>query len=195
MHRKSNIERTTKETKIQVQLDLDGNGICKIHSQMGFFDHMLNALHKHALFDINIKAKGDLHVDAHHTIEDIGLVLGQALNKALDKKDGIQRFGQSLVPMDEALVQAVVDLSGRPHLQYSVPCKRKKIGNFDLTLLYDFFQAFAQTGLFTLHIKLIEGHNPHHIYEAAFKAVGRALGEASRINPRIRGALSTKGKI
>lgn len=195
MKRKAEISRKTKETDIVARLNLDGKGIVKIDTQMGFFDHMLNALFKHALFDVTIKARGDLHVDFHHTVEDVGLVLGEILAKALGDKKGINRFGYGVVPMDEALAKVAIDLSGRPHLEYRVKCKRRKIGDFDLSLCYEFFNAFAQTGLFTMHIQLDYGQNPHHIYESIFKALGRALCAASAINPKRKDVPSTKGKL
>lgn len=195
MRRTSTVKRKTKETVIEAHLNIDGDGKCEVDTQIGFFDHMLTSMYKHALFDLSIKAKGDLHVDDHHTVEDVGIVLGEAFNKALKTKQRIQRFANAMVPMDESLAQVAVDLSGRAHLEYLVKCKRKKIGSFDLTLMHEFFHALSQTGMFTLHIELIHGQNPHHIYESIFKAVGRALGDASRINPRVKGIPSTKGKL
>lgn len=195
MQRKVLVKRETKETKIDVRLNLDGKGLTQVHTQIGFFDHMLSSMLKHALFDATIEASGDLHVDFHHTVEDVGLALGEALMKALKDKKGIRRFGHGIVPMDEAMAQVAVDLSGRPHLEYQVKSKRKKIGNFDLALLYDFFQAFSQSGLFTLHIQLSYGQNPHHIFESIFKAVGLSLKAASEIDSRVQGIPSTKGKL
>jgi len=192
--RQIHISRKTRETNVEVRLNLDGKGLGQIKTGMGFFDHMLQSLAKHASFDLRLKAKGDLHVDFHHTVEDVGLVLGDGLRKALGKKEGLERFGFGMVPMDEALARVSVDLSGRPFLVYRVRSQRKKIGDFDLSLIHEFFKAFAQTGLFTLHIWLEYGENPHHIYEAIFKALGRALKMASE-RGRSKSIPSTKGVL
>jgi imidazoleglycerol-phosphate dehydratase len=192
--RQATASRKTKETDIDVRLNLDGQGEHQISTEMGFFDHMLQSLTKHARFDLKIKAKGDLHVDFHHTVEDIGLVLGEALRQALGKKEGIERFGFGVVPMDEALARVSVDLSGRPFLVFNVKSRRKKIGDFDLTLFEEFFKAFCQTGLFNLHIVLEYGENPHHIYEAIFKALGRAL-KAACLRGGSKSIPSTKGVL
>lgn len=194
MKRQAVVSRETKETDIEVRLNLDGQGEHQIKTEMGFFDHMLQSLAKHARFDLKIRAKGDLHVDFHHTVEDVGLVLGEALRQALGKKEGIERFGVGVVPMDEALARVSVDLSGRPFLVYHVKSRRKKIGDFDLSLFEEFLKAFTQTGLFNLHIVLEYGENPHHIYEAIFKALGRALKAAcykgdSKAIPSTKGVL------
>ena len=175
MKRNAVVRRTTKETDIEAKLLIDGQGESSARTGMGFFDHMLESLGKHARFDLSIAAKGDLHIDDHHTVEDVGLVLGEALRQALGKKEGIERFGYGVVPMDEALARVTIDLSGRPYLVYQVKSRLKKIKEFDLYLLEDFFRAFSQTGLFNLHIELQYGENPHHIYEAIFKATARAL--------------------
>lgn len=194
MKRQAKGIRKSKETDIELSLNLDGQGRHQIKTGMGFFDHMLQAMVKHASFDLKLKARGDLHVDFHHTVEDVGLVLGEALRKALGDKEGIERFGFGAVPMDESLAQVFLDLSGRPFLLYDVKCKRKKIGDFDLTLLEEFFKAIAQTGLITLHIRLDYGQNPHHIYEAVFKALGRALKMACS-KGKSHGIPSTKGLL
>ena len=194
MKRQATASRKTKETDIDVRLNLDGQGEHQISTEMGFFDHMLQSLTKHARFDLKIKARGDLHVDFHHTVEDIGLVLGEALRQALGKKEGIERFGFGVVPMDEALARVSVDLSGRPFLVFNVKSRRKKIGDFDLSLFEEFFKAFSQTGLFNLHIVLEYGENPHHIYEAIFKALGRAL-KAACLRGGSKAIPSTKGVL
>lgn len=194
MKRQAIVERKTKETDIKVELTIDGLGANQVDTSMGFLNHMMESLAKHASFNLKLKAKGDLHVDYHHTVEDIGLVLGEALRKALGKKEGIERFGYGIVPMDEALAHVNVDLGGRPFLVYQVKSKRRKIGDFDLSLFEDFFRAFSQTGLFNLHIVLEYGENPHHIYEAVFKALARALKMACRQGVA-HGVPSTKGVI
>ncbi len=194
MKRQASVSRKTKETSIEAVLNLDGTGNIKVKTGMGFFDHMLEAMSKHAGFDLNLKAKGDLHIDFHHTVEDVGLVLGEALKKALGEKLGIERFGFGIVPMDESLAEVILDLSGRPYVLYRVKSQRKKIRDFDLTVLEEFFKAIAQTGLITLHIHLRYGENPHHIYESVFKAFGRALKMACS-QGRIKGVPSTKGML
>lgn len=194
MKRSAMISRKTKETDITVRLSLDGKGMSRVSTGMGFFDHMLQALGKHAGFDLDIKARGDLHVDFHHTVEDIGLVLGEALRKALGDKTGIERFGTGEVPMDEALARVIVDLSGRPFLVYRVKSRHRRIGDFDLELCEEFFKAFSQTGLFNLHAHLEYGENPHHSYEALFKALGRALRTACR-RGLLKSVPSTKGVL
>jgi imidazoleglycerol-phosphate dehydratase len=194
--RQARVERNTRETQILLQLDLDGTGVSKIETGIPFFSHMLEAWSKHGLMDLAIDAKGDLEVDLHHTVEDVGLALGRALDDALGDKKGIVRFGTAFVPMDEALVQASVDLSGRPYLVFNVPLQRAKLGQFDLDLLVEFFRAFATEAKMNLHVTMHSGANLHHVAEAVFKAVGRALAEATRINPRIAGILpSTKGAL
>jgi imidazoleglycerol-phosphate dehydratase len=194
--RQTRVERKTKETEITLQLNLDGTGASKIQTPIPFFSHMLEAWSKHGLMDLAIEAQGDVEVDQHHTVEDVGIVLGQALRGALGDKKGIVRFGTAFVPMDEALVAASVDVSGRPFLVFRVPVARTRVSNFDLDLLQEFFRAFAFNAEVTLHVTLHYGHNLHHITEAVFKAVGRALAEATRINPRIAGVLpSTKGTL
>jgi imidazoleglycerol-phosphate dehydratase len=193
--RQARIERSTKETQIVLQLNLDGAGASKIDTGIPFFTHMLEAWAKHGLMDLTVDAKGDLDVDFHHTVEDVGICLGKALKEALGDKKGIVRYGASFLPMDEALLHAAVDLSGRPYLVFNVPLQRTRISNFDLDLLKDFFRAFAFNADMTLHLTMHYGENLHHIAEAAFKAVGRALAEATRFNPRVADVPSTKGSL
>lgn len=194
--RQARVERKTKETQIRLQLNLDGTGVSKIETGIPFFSHMLEAWAKHGLMDLSVDAKGDLEVDLHHTVEDVGLALGRALDEALGEKKGIVRFGTAFVPMDETLVQASVDLSGRPYLVFNVPLQRAKLGSFDLDLLTEFFRALATEAKMNLHVTMHYGANLHHVAEAVFKSVGRALAEATRINPRIAGMLpSTKGAL
>jgi imidazoleglycerol-phosphate dehydratase len=194
--RQGKVERKTKETEVAVHLNLDGTGSAKVQTPIPFFSHMLEAWAKHGLMDLAVEASGDIEVDIHHTVEDVGIVLGQALKQALGDKKGLVRYGTSFVPMDEALVQASVDLSGRPFLVFSVPVARTRVSNFDMDMLQEFFRAFAFNAEATLHVTMHYGHNLHHIAEAVFKSVGRALAEATRINPRIAGVLpSTKGTL
>jgi len=196
MTRAAEITRKTAETDILLRLDLDGSGQTEIATGIGFFDHMLTALGRHGLFDLKIAAKGDLHIDAHHTVEDTGIVLGQALRQALGEKRGIARFGQASVPMDEACVEAAIDLSGRAHLTWSVAFERPMLGDVDTQLFEEFFRAFTGNGLFTLHVRQIAGSNAHHVAEAAFKAAARALKMAVALDPRVGGAIpSTKGSL
>src|SRR5262245_65182091 len=194
--RQARVERITKETQITLQLGVDGAGAAKVETGIPFFDHMLEAWAKHGLMDLAVDAKGDLEVDLHHTVEDVGICLGQALSQALGDKRGITRYGAAFVPMDEALLHAAVDVSGRPYLVFNVPVRRTRVSNFDLDLLVEFFRAFAFNAGVTLHVTMHYGHNLHHITEAVFKAVGRALAAATRIDPRIEGVLpSTKGTL
>ena len=193
--RLARVERNTKETQIALQLGLDGSGAASVETGIPFFNHMLEAFAKHGLMDLSVAAKGDLEVDHHHTVEDVGICLGKAFKDALGDKAGIVRYGSSYLPMDEALLHAAVDISGRPYLVFNVPVRRTRISNFDLDLLEDFFRAFAFNAEITLHVTMHYGQNLHHIAEAAFKAVGRALAEATRLNPRISGVLSTKGSL
>ena len=194
--RQARVERKTKETEIALQLNLDGTGASKVHTPIPFFSHMLEAWAKHGLMDLAVEATGDVEVDIHHTVEDVGIVLGQALSEALGDKKGIVRYGTAFVPMDEALLQASVDLSGRPFLVFNVPVARTRVSNFDLDMLPEFFRAFAFNAEITLHVTMHYGHNLHHIAEAVFKSVGRSLAEATRLNPRIAGVLpSTKGTL
>ncbi|WP_372624298.1 imidazoleglycerol-phosphate dehydratase HisB [Falsiroseomonas sp.] len=190
------IARTTSETEIRLTLDLDGSGVAEIATGVGFLDHMLTALARHGMLDLTVAAKGDLHIDDHHTTEDVGIVLGQAVRAALGDKRGIRRYGQCLLPMDEALAEAAIDISGRPYLAWSVPFQRPKIGSFDTELVEEFFRAFAFNAGITLHVTLKAGTNAHHVAEACFKAVARALRMAVEPDPRAAGAIpSTKGSL
>src|SRR6476646_3567031 len=193
--RRTRVERNTKETKIVLQLDLDGTGVSNIETGIPFFTHMLEAWAKHGLMDLTVDAQGDLEVDLHHTVEDVGICLGKAFREALGDRAGIVRYGASFLPMDEALLHAAVDISGRPFLVFNVPLRRTRISNFDLDLLKDFFRAVTVNAEITLHLNMHYGENLHHIAEATFKAAGRALAEATRLNPRITGILSTKGSL
>ena len=196
MTRSAEITRKTSETDIALRLDLDGAGKTAISTGIGFLDHMLTAFGRHGMFDLTITAKGDLHIDSHHTVEDVGIVLGQSLGHALGDKRGIHRFGQASVPMDEALVEAVIDLSGRPFLCWGVKFEREMLGAMDTQLVEEFFRAFSGNGLFTLHVRQLAGTNAHHVAEAAFKAVARALRAAVAEDPRASGQIpSTKGVI
>jgi len=188
------IERKTKETDIKITLNLDGEGKYNIATSIPFLDHMLSLMCKHGLFDMKIKAKGDIDVDYHHTVEDIGIVLGKAVKQALGDMKGISRFGQATVPMDEAIASVSLDISGRPYLVYKVEFpKKSKIKNFDPDLIEDFLQAFVSNGAITLHVSSHYGRNTHHIIEAIFKALGRALRQAVAIDPRMKDVPSTKG--
>lgn len=193
--RSASIKRKTKETDIAVELNLDGQGASAIKTGIPFMDHMLTLLAKHSLIDMKITAKGDLEVDCHHTVEDIGLALGMALDKALGSRVRIRRYGWSLVPMDESLGRVAVDLGGRPYLVYQTANKRRKIVDFDLGLIEEFFRAVTVAGRLNLHVSQLYGRDPHHAYEAIFKAVANALRMACAIEPRARGVPSTKGKI
>lgn len=194
--RRAEISRSTTETRISARLDLDGAGRAEIATGVGFLDHMLTALARHGMLDITLTAEGDLHVDAHHTVEDTGIVLGQALARALGDKRGIARYGHALVPMDEALAEAALDISGRPFLAWSVPFPTEKVGGLDTELFAEWFRAFATHAGITLHVTLKAGANSHHIAEACFKALARALRAAVAHDPRAAGAIpSTKGVL
>ena len=194
--RTAKITRKTAETAITVDLNLEGTGRYDMQTGVGFFDHMLDQLTRHSLIDIKIRAKGDLHIDDHHTVEDVGIALGQALTKALGDKRGIRRYGECHLPMDDAQVRAALDLSGRPYLVWNVAMPTPRIGTFDTELVREFFQALATHGGITLHIDLLHGFNSHHIAEAAFKAVARALRSAVESDPRKSDAIpSTKGTL
>jgi len=194
--RRAEIARTTAETDIRASLSLDGTGQAAIATGIGFLDHMLTALARHALFDLSVAAKGDLHIDFHHTTEDVGIVLGQALKAALGDKRGIRRYGHALLPMDEALAEAAVDISGRPFLAWSVPFVRPKIGEMDTELFEEFFRAFAFNAGVTLHVTLKAGTNAHHVAEACFKALARSLRMAVETDPRTPDQVpSTKGVL
>ncbi|WP_425803512.1 imidazoleglycerol-phosphate dehydratase HisB [Desulfitobacterium sp. Sab5] len=193
--REANLERKTRETQIQVRINLEGSGEAQVKTGIGFFDHMLISFSRFGYFDLDLQAQGDLFVDPHHTIEDCGIVLGQALQKALGDRQGIERVGDALLPMDESLVQVALDLSNRPFLVWDVECPEGMIGDFPVEMAEEFFRALAVNAGITLHIHLLTGKNRHHIMEAIFKGVGRALGLAVRVNPRFTGVLSTKGVL
>ena len=195
MGRSASITRETRETQITVTLDLDGGGKVAVSTGVPFFDHMLDAFGRHGLFDLTVDAKGDLEIDAHHTVEDVGIVLGQAIAQALADKSGITRYGSSTLPMDEALVLAAVDISGRGGLYYDVSLPIEIIGTFDTTLAKEFLTALATNAGITLHVRSLAGDNAHHIIEAAFKAVARALAAAVALDPRVTGVPSTKGSL
>ncbi|MGH2708460.1 MAG: imidazoleglycerol-phosphate dehydratase HisB [Actinomycetota bacterium] len=194
--RTGQVERITSETSVNVSVDLDGRGEVRCATGVGFFDHMLDQLGRHSGFDLEVEARGDLHVDSHHTVEDVGLALGAALSQALGDKRGLRRYGDTHVPMEEALVRVALDLSGRPYLDFHVPVTATQIGNYDTDLTAEFFTALTRTGGITMHVRLISGKNPHHIVEAVFKAVARALAEATAPDPRRFGEIpSTKGVL
>lgn len=193
--REAEVNRKTAETEVYVKINIDGAGKSYINTGIGFLDHMLNLFSKHGLFDLQVEAKGDLYVDSHHTVEDIGITLGQAFLKALGDKKSIKRYGLSYVPMDEALIRAVVDISGRPYLYYDLELKMQALGNFETETVEDFFRAFAYNSGITLHVEQLHGKNTHHIIEGAFKALGRCLDEATEIDDRIEGVPSTKGVL
>ena len=194
-NRRAVVTRVTGETDITVELDLDGTGTCSIDTGVPFFDHMLNAFGRHGLFDLTVHATGDIEVDAHHTIEDTGIVLGQAFTQALGDKAGITRFSDVCIPMDETLVQAVVDISGRGQAYCDLPIPTERVGSFDTELAVEFFYAFARDARVTLHVRELAGANSHHIIEAAFKAAGRAMRYACELDPRVNGVPSTKGSL
>ncbi len=196
MPRTATIERKTKETNIRISLNLDGTGVYKIKTDVPFMDHMFSHIARHGFFDLTLKAKGDIEIDDHHTVEDLGIAFGQALKKALGDSKGIRRYGDVTVPMDETLAQVVMDLSGRPYLSYHVELPKKyKLKNFDPGLAEDFFQSVVNHAGMNLHIRLHYGRDVHHMLEAIFKAFGRALDQATSLDPRVKGVLSTKGKI
>lgn len=196
MTRQAQVERNTEETRISLSLDLDGTGNVQISTGVGFFDHMLDQLSRHSLIDMTINTKGDLHIDDHHAVEDTGIALGQALRQAVGDKRGIRRYGSFHLAMDEALVRVALDLSARPVLCWNLPFPTEKIGNFDTQLVREFFQAFSTHGGITMHVDLLRGENSHHIAEACFKAVARALREAVEVDPRMGNTLpSTKGML
>ena len=195
MARTARIERKTKESVISVELQLDGGGRAEIETGMPFFNHMLESFTRHGLFDIRIKAKGDIEVDYHHTVEDVGLALGQAFKESLGDKQSIRRFGEASCPLDETLAKVVVDISGRPYLSYHVKIRPGRVGDFDTDLPHEFFAAFANQLGMNLHIDVIRGENPHHIIEACFKSFARAMDMATQLDPRIQGVLSTKGSL
>jgi imidazoleglycerol-phosphate dehydratase len=194
--RQAQVTRNTLETQISVKVDLDGTGKATLRTGIGFFDHMLDQIARHGMLDLDIAAAGDLHIDAHHTVEDVGIALGQAVAKALGDKTGIRRYGHAYVPLDEALTRVVIDLSGRPGLEFGIDFSRALIGEFDVDLIHEFFQGFVNHALATLHIDNMKGRNAHHQAETAFKAFGRALRMAVEPDPRMQGILpSTKGAL
>jgi len=194
--RTADVNRETRETQIRVQINLDGAGQSNLHTGIGFFDHMLDQIARHGLIDLDIQAKGDLHIDGHHTVEDVGITLGQAVAQAVGDKKGIRRYGHAYVPLDEALSRVVIDFSGRPGLEMHVPFKSGVIGQFDTQLTYEFFQGFANHAFVTLHIDNLRGENAHHQAETVFKAFGRALRSALEIDSRSVGQIpSTKGSL
>jgi imidazoleglycerol-phosphate dehydratase len=194
--RQAQITRNTLETQITVKLDLDGAGKAVLSTGIGFFDHMLNQVARHAMLDLEVAAQGDLHIDAHHTVEDVGITLGQAFARALGDKKGLRRYGHAYVPLDEALSRVVIDLSGRPGLEYNIKFARALIGEFDVDLIHEFFQGFVNHAQVTLHVDNLKGSNAHHQAETAFKAFGRALRVAVEPDPRMAGLLpSTKGSL
>lgn len=193
--RTAEIARKTRETDISLSINLDGTGESEINTGIGFFDHMLSAFSRHGFFDLKAKCDGDLYVDCHHTIEDVGIVLGQAINKALGDKAGIRRFGSVMLPMDDALIACAIDLSGRPYLGFDYEFRVERVGYFDTEMVKEFFLAVAENAGMNLHIKVMSGENAHHIIEAMFKAFAKALDEAVTIDTRITGTLSTKGSL
>ena len=193
--RSARIARKTSETDIELALELDGEGLCQANTGVGFFDHMLNAFTRHGLFDLEVRCRGDLEVDPHHSVEDVGICLGQAIDQALGDKTGIQRFGHSYVPMDDALGRVAVDLSGRAYLVVQAGFAGERVGAFPVALVREFFRAVADQGRMNLHVDLLRGEDDHHSVEALFKAFGRALDQASQRSGRIRGIPSTKGQL
>jgi imidazoleglycerol-phosphate dehydratase len=195
-HRIAEVSRNTKETQIRVRVNLDGTGEARLSTGIGFFDHMLDQIARHGLIDLEIEAQGDLHIDGHHTVEDVGITLGMAVAQAVGDKKGLTRYGHSYVPLDEALSRVVIDFSGRPGIEMDVAFKSGMIGAFDTQLAFEFFQGFANHALVTLHIDNLKGHNAHHQCETIFKAFGRALRMAMTIDPRSAGVIpSTKGSL
>jgi imidazoleglycerol-phosphate dehydratase len=195
MRRVSEVKRTTKETNIAVSLDLDGEGAAELSSGVGFFDHMLNHIAHHGFFNLDVKASGDLNVDCHHTVEDIGIAFGQALSEALGDRKGIARYGFDAVPMEDALALCALDISGRPYLAFDGVFTTPRIGDMDTEMIEEFFRAVCLNAGLNLHMKVLAGKNNHHIAEAMFKAFGRALDKATSIDARISGVLSTKGVL
>jgi imidazoleglycerol-phosphate dehydratase len=195
MERKAEVKRKTKETDISIYLKLDGKGEYKINTTVPFLDHMLSQIAKHGFFDLEISAKGDTEVDYHHTVEDVGIALGEAFKKALGEKEGIRRYGHAVIPLNEALSMVTVDISGRPYIVYNVKMPKEKVGEFDVELTEEFFRAFANSSGMSLHINVMYGNNLHHIIESIFKAAARALDEATAIDERVKGIPSTKGKL
>ena len=195
MERKAAVERKTAETEIFVSLNLDGTGESSVSTGIGFLDHMLTLFARHGLFDLEVKARGDLHVDSHHTVEDTGIALGQAISKAVGGKEGIRRYGSAILPMDETLMLCALDLSGRPFFVMDAELKAERLGTLETETIKEFFCAAANCGAMNLHFKEFHGENTHHVIEAMFKAFGRALSEAVSVDGRIKGVLSTKGSL
>ena len=193
--RRAEVERKTAETQISIKLNLDGEGTCDIATGIGFLDHMLTLLAKHSFMDLTVKAKGDLEVDSHHTVEDIGIVLGEALQEALGDKAGIHRYGNCFIPMDETLAQVCLDFSGRPFLVFGAEIPKIQLGNYDAEMTEEFFRAVAVHCGLTLHIRVLYGSNVHHIIEAIFQAFARAVAEAASVDPRVKGVMSSKGVL
>lgn len=193
--RKASVTRTTRETDISVDINIDGEGLYEVNTGIGFYDHMLNGFARHGFMDLNVTTKGDTWVDGHHTVEDTGIVLGQAFLEALGDKKGIKRFGHCILPMDDALVMAAVDLSGRHYFEYDLPMDAPMVGDFDTELVKEFFYSFSDAAKINLHIKKINGNNAHHIIEATFKAVARAIDMAVALDERNKGVPSTKGVL
>ena len=195
MSRIGKVHRKTGETDIEISLDLDGSGVCQIDTGIGFFDHMLSAFARHGLFDLTVKARGDLNVDGHHTVEDTGIVLGEAIAAAIGDKKGIRRYGSMILPMDESLVLCAADLCGRPYLVMDAHFEAPMVGDFDTELVHEFFYAVSYSAAMNLHLRVLTGSNAHHMIEAMFKAFAKALDEASSFDPRITDVLSTKGSL
>lgn len=195
MSRTATVKRKTRETDIELVFEVDGSGRAEISTGIGFFDHMLELFTKHGVFDLQLKAKGDLNVDAHHTVEDVGLALGQALREALGDKKGLCRYGWCLLPMDDALARIALDCSGRPYLAYEAPEEAGPIGDFPYQLIEEFLRAFSVQGGLNLHVALLDGRDSHHMAEAVFKGLARSLDQATQIDPRVRGVPSTKGML
>ena len=195
MERKATVKRTTKETDIELSLNLDGTGVSEIDTGIGFFDHMLSGFAKHGFFDLTCKVQGDLQVDGHHTVEDVGIVLGQAIAEAIGDKKGMKRYGSFILPMDDALALCAIDLCGRPYFNYDCDLTVEKVGYFETELVREFFYAVSYSAAMNLHIKMLDGINNHHKIEAMFKAFGKALDEATTLDERITEVLSTKGSL
>lgn len=193
--RAAELERKTRETQVKVALKVDGTGHGEIATGVPFLDHMLESFARHGFFDLKVQAHGDLHIDEHHTVEDVGIVLGRAFRQALGDRSGIRRFGEATVPLDEALCSAVVDISGRSYLSYEVPVVQERVGNFPTELVQDFMKAFSDEAGINLHLHLRAGRNPHHVIETVFKSFARAMDQASSLEPRVSGVLSTKGTL
>lgn len=193
--RAAELERKTRETQVKVALKVDGTGHGEIATGVPFLDHMLESFARHGFFDLKVQAHGDLHIDEHHTVEDVGIVLGRAFRQALGDRSGIRRFGEATVPLDEALCSAVVDISGRSYLSYEVPVAQERVGNFPTELVQDFMKAFSDEAGINLHLHLRAGRNPHHVIETVFKSFARAMDQASSLEPRVSGVLSTKGTL